>query len=362
MELQTKAASCELGELKDRLIKDRIVCGVRDKNVQRRLLREGNITLNEVVKICVASEISEKQARIIQDSSNVDAIQKWKGAFSKNHGASTRSEIKSYFIDCTKCKKKHKIRECPAFGKFCLNCKGRNHFAAACKKNLSHKGKNDNGNKNSFVKNKSRLDNIERESNDSIDEEFFISEINSNKNVNIWYADIKVDDRHLLKFKLDTGAEVYPLKDLKVSPAEMMLNRRLRTRIPILTEKLNAKIEEDVKEKKDKAKLMQKKYFDIGSKELKPLSEGESVLINKGKEPETSPSFFESSTPPVHNPTEFEFKNMNPQVIEDNRSSETESPPSVSTRPKRNIRLPDKLRDYELYSISEKGRCNSYNN
>ncbi|KAK9751699.1 hypothetical protein QE152_g4840 [Popillia japonica] len=134
-------------------------------------------------------------------------------------------------------------------------------------------------------------------------------------------------------------------------------------------------------EKKENIQEEISHYWKI-SKELKPLSEGESVLINKGKvwergqvvEKHDTPRSYivqtEDATyrrnrrhlrpslnpPPVHNPTEFEFKNMNPQVIEDNSSSETESPPSVSTRPKRNIRLPDKLRDYELYSISEKGR------
>ncbi|GFX75680.1 uncharacterized protein TNCV_3575051 [Trichonephila clavipes] len=34
--------------------------------------------------------------------------------------------------NCKKCGRKHKPRECPAFGKVCAKCKKKTHFAAKC--------------------------------------------------------------------------------------------------------------------------------------------------------------------------------------------------------------------------------------
>ena len=42
-ELKSKAIQCEFGDLKDQLVKDMIVCGVMDKKLKERLLRE-NLT------------------------------------------------------------------------------------------------------------------------------------------------------------------------------------------------------------------------------------------------------------------------------------------------------------------------------
>ena len=44
-ELKTKAKTCEFGELAESLIRDRIVCGIRDDRVRARLLREQDLDL-----------------------------------------------------------------------------------------------------------------------------------------------------------------------------------------------------------------------------------------------------------------------------------------------------------------------------
>lgn len=65
--LKTIAASCEFGDLKDSLIKDRIVCGVQDRRVKDRLLREDNLTLVKAVDICKAAEMTDKHLRDMYD-------------------------------------------------------------------------------------------------------------------------------------------------------------------------------------------------------------------------------------------------------------------------------------------------------
>ena len=51
-DLRTKARSCELGELRDSLIRDRIICGIICDKTRGILLREGDITLQRTVEIC----------------------------------------------------------------------------------------------------------------------------------------------------------------------------------------------------------------------------------------------------------------------------------------------------------------------
>ena len=64
-ELRSLAASCDFGNLKDSLIKDRIVCGILEHSVKERLLREPDLDLNKALQICRASELSKKQVKSI---------------------------------------------------------------------------------------------------------------------------------------------------------------------------------------------------------------------------------------------------------------------------------------------------------
>ena len=50
------AKSCDFGSLKDDLIRDRIVCGIRDNAMRKRLLQESSLTLNKCMDICRAVE------------------------------------------------------------------------------------------------------------------------------------------------------------------------------------------------------------------------------------------------------------------------------------------------------------------
>jgi hypothetical protein len=77
-----------------------------------------------------------------------------------------------------------------------------------------------------------------------------------------------------------------PRDDQTGSPAQRLFSRRTRTRIPITNDKLKPIVmNPDVvanKLREDRHKRA-KKYFDRGSKELKPLREGDTVRIRAGK-------------------------------------------------------------------------------
>ena len=75
--LRALAETCEFGTLKDHLIRDRIVCGVRENAVRRKLLQESGLTLSKCVDICRAAEATSAQLKEMassQQSSEVDLV------------------------------------------------------------------------------------------------------------------------------------------------------------------------------------------------------------------------------------------------------------------------------------------------
>ena len=54
-DLQTKAQTCEFTELKDSLIRDRIVCGITCDKTRSRLLKESDLTFQKTLDICRAN-------------------------------------------------------------------------------------------------------------------------------------------------------------------------------------------------------------------------------------------------------------------------------------------------------------------
>ena len=75
-ELRTLASTCEFENLKDGLIRDRVICGIRNQALKERLLREASLTLKSAVDICRAAEVSREQVKSLTDSphANIDEL------------------------------------------------------------------------------------------------------------------------------------------------------------------------------------------------------------------------------------------------------------------------------------------------
>ena len=64
-DLKKLVKTCEFKEHADSLIRDRIVLGIHDKNLQERMLRVGELSLAQAVEMGKAAEISKLQAETI---------------------------------------------------------------------------------------------------------------------------------------------------------------------------------------------------------------------------------------------------------------------------------------------------------
>ena len=53
---------CQFGSFLEESLRDRLVCGLRSKNAQKRLLAEQELTWKKALEVAVAMESAEKQA------------------------------------------------------------------------------------------------------------------------------------------------------------------------------------------------------------------------------------------------------------------------------------------------------------
>ncbi|CAG2255531.1 unnamed protein product [Mytilus edulis] len=180
-ELKLIAAHCGYGAIEESLIRDQIVCGIKDTQVRERLLRDSKLTLKERIK-----EIENTQAE-------VHAVK------SPSHGADFRY-----------CGRKHEPskQKCPAYGQSCRKCNKKDHFAAVCGRSKPQQHKSRGNQKNQRV-------NLICDDEDSDEYYETIKTITGAPTKHV-YATMNVNDRPI-KFQIDSGVScnVIPLNKLK---------------------------------------------------------------------------------------------------------------------------------------------------
>ena len=133
-DLKTIANDCEFGNIKNDLIRDRIVCGTNSENVKKRLLREDKLTLDKAISICRAEVESVRQTqKMNEEQGNTVHFVKNKGKSRSATGGARPKEYSDKKFQCGKCVLMHERRKCPAYGKLCHTCSKPHHFAKFCK-------------------------------------------------------------------------------------------------------------------------------------------------------------------------------------------------------------------------------------
>ena len=81
-----------------------------------------------------------------------------------------------------------------------------------------------------------------------------------------------------------------PTKDMNLSPAQLISNRRFRTKLPISKKLLQPTINENVHESLIKKSLKNKKYYDKHSKVRKDFTPGEKVFVQNHRNKTWTPA------------------------------------------------------------------------
>ncbi|GFY79409.1 retrovirus-related Pol polyprotein from transposon 17.6 [Trichonephila inaurata madagascariensis] len=128
--LRNAVVECNYDESQDRMLRDKLIEGLLDKALQKRLIRETSKkarALQEMVSECKTAErtvrYKQVQASVMNEKLTVNALKNF-----KNNRKQSIDNQKNEF-NCKQCGKKQEKKKCPAFGTKCRNCDGRNHWA-----------------------------------------------------------------------------------------------------------------------------------------------------------------------------------------------------------------------------------------
>ena len=118
------------------MLRDRLVCGIENSQIQRRLLAEPNLTLDKAVEISLAMESADRNARDLQKTQlpavNVlspQAKPPSRAPPPQASGATSRTRA----VECYRCGGPHFATDCQHKDTECKSCKKKGHLACVCR-------------------------------------------------------------------------------------------------------------------------------------------------------------------------------------------------------------------------------------
>lgn len=231
--------NCAFGDKEKEMLRDRIVIGVSNKNLQKKLLELADLTYDTAVEKCKASEATQGQAEEMNKSTatvhevkqsngtsnnNNNAQQKhvsfqkkrqyekkrgWQSQQQQQHNRQQQQQNRQQngkmsnnfdrnLPNCRFCNYKHKLgsSNCPAYGKDCGNCGKSNHFKSVCRvKNVQSINAHD-------------FDNISNMYIHSLTQVADCSANTTNiEHKPVWIENVNINEK-FVSFKVDTGSDV----------------------------------------------------------------------------------------------------------------------------------------------------------
>ena len=174
--LRKLAEPCEFGDLRDSLIRDRIISCIPENDLRKKLLVFDTLTLEKCIEICTAHEAVAKQAKLMvenarqtvsnnnesppaiainplisdeqlelavevikqrrglsQNNSNASSSQRWdRDTPAKRRQFNNGQQPQGKKFKCTDCETWHFPRRCPAYNKACYSCGYYGHYGKCC--------------------------------------------------------------------------------------------------------------------------------------------------------------------------------------------------------------------------------------
>ena len=73
-DLKLLATTCNFGDLKDSLVRDRIICGIQDRQLREELLKIPDLDLQRYLSICRAAELSKTRTKTLEEGEAVNSL------------------------------------------------------------------------------------------------------------------------------------------------------------------------------------------------------------------------------------------------------------------------------------------------
>ena len=140
--LYSLGENCEYRELKDQMIRDRIVVGIRDQSQSARLQMDPELTLEKAKTLVRQREAVQKQQSLLQHGPKVDKVIdslhktlpfKGKGSHRGRRPPTTARQPQLAQGKCSRCGHgPHSRQQCPARDAECHTCHKKGHYSAQC--------------------------------------------------------------------------------------------------------------------------------------------------------------------------------------------------------------------------------------
>ena len=127
-ELRHLAIDCEFGDSLNEMLRDRLVCGVNDSRIQRRLLSEADLDFDKALKAALAMEMADRDAEDLQGDKKATTTE---GAVFRAGVGEPRNRG---YQNCYRCGGKHKASLCKHKETVCHHCGKKGHILRACRK------------------------------------------------------------------------------------------------------------------------------------------------------------------------------------------------------------------------------------
>lgn len=144
LELRSLADRCNFGEMLDRMLRDRIVCGIRSVETQRALLARPKLTLQEAENIVLAAEAAGLDAKLMKAPDVKVEPELHKLASERRHKSSWKSTKERHGPSkaCDRCgSQEHSEATCTFKNAKCFQCGRKGHLAALCRSTGKRKQK-----------------------------------------------------------------------------------------------------------------------------------------------------------------------------------------------------------------------------
>ena len=130
--LREIAQYCNYGSTLDEMLRDRLVSGVQNAVIQKKLLAEKDLTFKSALEIALALEIADKNARELAQSTSMK-----QAAGEENNSVNFLPNSRGKFtqqatLTCYRCGGNHRANDCKFKDYTCRECQKKCHLARKC--------------------------------------------------------------------------------------------------------------------------------------------------------------------------------------------------------------------------------------
>ena len=135
--LRRLAEHCAFGNMLDEMLRDRVVCGINNSAIQKRLLAEPELTLTKAVAVAQATEIADTGVKELQScTARVSSVftKEDRSIHKFTHTPTAKFTDNAHKVkECYRCGAKHNPDQCRFKSEKCHACGKQGHIAKVCR-------------------------------------------------------------------------------------------------------------------------------------------------------------------------------------------------------------------------------------